>query len=52
MAGNFKLFSVQIFWFMPQRHAAKHHMIGNAPADIGWRMRIMIARNPDCRRTF
>ena len=52
VAGNFKILCPQLFGFMPQRHAAKHHVIGNAPADIGRRMGIMVARNPDCRRTF
>ena len=52
MAGNFKIFGPQLFWFMPQGDAAKYDLIGDASANICWRMGIMISRNPDCCGTF
>src|SRR5688572_3712928 len=47
VASNFKVFFPQFFWLMPQGDAAKHHVIGNAPANVGWRMGIMVACDPD-----
>ena len=34
MAGNFKIFLPQLCRFMPQRHPAQHHVIGNASAAL------------------